>query len=313
MTLTYSDMDAEVKKHYLPHLIDQVFQSNPLLTRLMSKSKVEVKGGRNIDQPVLYGKHAFGSYLGSDAFDIAYKPKKTLAQWDWKFVYSNITLTGTDRAIADSDEKIIDQLDSEMQGCSLTVNDGLSTMFFGDGTGNTLKDFDGLLNAVDDGTSYDSYGGISRATNSWWNAYVDATGGAVLLDTVNAAIGHVTVNEKKPDLGITTQAIYDKLWSRIQPSQRSLGDKHQDIANVGFTGVNFNGHCAITVDSHCPAGSLFLLNTEYWKLIINRNKNFEWTPAKTPVDADMYVRQLLLGGNLICIAPRYQAQLTGLI
>jgi hypothetical protein len=220
-------------------------------------------------------------------------------------------------AKTEGDEKIIGLLESKMQAASMTMNDMLSTMFFADGTGNSSKDFNGLKDAIDDasktnGSSSTIYGGIDRSSYSWWSGNCDATGGAVTIDAINSMIGRCTIGEKKPDLVLTTQALYDKVWARVQPQQRFLGSKQSDLANVGFSGIDFNGHAAIVVDNHCEAGKMYLLNTDFWMFVLNKHKNFEWTEAKTPTDQDAYVRQMLTMGNLICTQPRLQGVLTGL-
>ena len=311
MALTYDDLDAAVRKKYLPALIDQIFISNALLVRLLSKSRIVFNSGLKIAQPVIYGKLAGGSYWGLDNFDIGYKETQTYAEWSWKACYVNVTIPGTSLAITEGDEKIVGLLESKMETASLTMNDLLSEMFFGDGTGNSGKDFDGLRNAVDDGSTYAVYGSIDRSTNSWWKANIDTTGGNVSLDAIQAMIGRCTIGNKKPDLAITTQEIFDKLWARVQPQQRFLDGK-SDLANVGFSGIRFNGHMDIVVDNHCPDGYMYILNTDYWKLVLNSNRDFYWTQPKTPTNADAYVRQLLVMGNLVCTQPRVQGLLTNL-
>lgn len=311
MALTYDDLDAAVRRTYLPTLIDQFFVSNALLVRLMSKSRVVLDSGKDIGQPVLYGKLAGGSYSGMDTFDIVRRNTKTLAVWDWRGNYANITISGWDMAITEGDEKIIGLLESEMETASMTLNDNTSEQIMGDGTGNDSKDFNGLLDGIATGNIY---GGINRAEEPWWRAKVDTTGGAVTIDAINSMIGQCTVEQKKPDLIITSQAVYDKVWARCQPQQRFLSGngKHSDLASVGFSGIEFNGHAAILVDPHCPAGYMFFLNTDSWKFILNKNKNFQWTEPKTPINADAYVRQLLVIGNLFTVAPRLNGLLTGL-
>ena len=312
MALTYADIDAAVKKKYLPSLIDQVFISNALLVKLMAGSQVVFDSGLKIAQPVLYGQLAGGSYFGMDTFDTSYKQTQTYAEWDWKACYVNVTIPGTDMARTEGDEKIIGLVQSKMETASMTMNELLSTMLFGDGTGNNSKDFDGLLNAVDDGNTYPSYGGLTRTTDApWFTAQLDSTGGAVTLDAIQNMIGLCTVGTKKPNLAFTTQAIYNKLWARVQPQQRFLDGK-SELAKVGFSGINFNGHMEIIVDNHCPSGYFYCLNTEFWKLVLNRNRNFYWTEEKTPTDQDAYCRQLLTMGNLLCNQPRVQGVLTGL-
>ena len=313
MSLTYSDMDAAVLKKFLPKAVEQIFISNAVLVKLLAKSKVLFDGGLKIAQPIIYGKLASGSYSGLDTFDIGYKQTQTFAEWDWKSHYVNITLPGDDLDKAEGDGKIIGLLASKMETATLTAHDDFATFFFGDGTGNSSKDWDGLLNAVDDGSIYGTYGGITRSTsvNSWWTGQLDTTGGATTIDAINTMIGKCTIGQKKPDLCFTTQTIYDKIWARVQPQQRYLENK-SSLAQVGFTGINFNGHMEIIVDNHCPSGYLFMLNTDYWKLILHKKTNFRWTAEKIPVDADAYVRQMLTRGNLICVQNRVQGQMTSL-
>jgi hypothetical protein len=59
-------------------------------------------------------------------------------------------------------------------------------------------------------------------------------------------------------------------------------------------------------------GIMYFLNTDFWKLVLNKNKNFSWTSEKTPTDQDAYVRQLLTMGNLICTQPRLQGAIINL-
>ena len=314
MALTYSDLDTAVRKKYIPVLIEQIFIANALLTRLMAKSKVIFDSGLKIAQPIIYGQLGGGSYWGLDTFDISYKKTQTLGEWDWKGVYVNVTIPGTDLALSEGDEKIVGLLESKMETASMTMNELMSNQIFGDGTGNSNKDFDGIVNAIDDGNTYSTYGGISRTDISTWAAQLDSTGGAVTVDAINSMLGKCTIGEKKPDLILTTQTLYDKVWARVQPQQRFLSGqgKHSDLAAVGFSGIDFNGHAALLVDNHCPTGYMYFINTDYWKLVLNKNKNFSWTEPKTPTDQDAYVRQLLTLGNLICQSPRLQGVMSGL-
>jgi hypothetical protein len=311
MALTYDDLDTAARKKFLPKAIEQIFVGNAALTKLLSKAQVVFDGGLKIAQPVIYGMLAGGSYKGMDQFDTSYKQTQTYAEFDWKNFYVNVTIPGDDLAKVEGDEKIIGLLQSKMETATMTAHEILSLMFFADGTGNASKDFDGFLNSIDDSTLYATYGGIERTANTWWKAVVDSTGGATTLDFINSLIGQITIGNKKPDLCFTTQTIYDKIWARVQPQQRYLDPKGA-LGSVGFSGINFNGHMDVIVDNHCPSGTMLFLCTDYWKLVLNRRRNFYWTNEKNPIDADGYVRQMLTMGDLICLQPRVQAQATGL-
>ena len=307
MALTYDEIDAHVRDKYIPVLIDQVYYNFPLFIRLASKERVVYDSGDKISQPVLYDDLAGGSYTGLDTFDIATKETTTLAKWAWKLYYVNVTIDGETMLKVEGDEKILSIVESKMETASKTMKKLLTQDIFSDGTGNGGKAMDGLVNAI---TTTGTYGEINKATYSWWQGQYNSTGGAFTLSMLQSMYGDCSDGKTQPDLIVTTQDIYDKIWARVQPSQRevSTNGKHSDIANVGFSGITFNG-AVIVVDNYCPSGYIFLLNTDYWKLVVHKRRDMSWTEKKVPLDQDAYVRQLLWAGNLICQAPRWQGMI----
>jgi hypothetical protein len=311
MALTYSELDAHVQGVLLPTLVDQVFVGDPTLARMTAKSKVMLKGGKQIEQPVSYAALSGGSYSGLDPFDIGYVETDTEAVFQWRSCYVNVTIPGDVLAKIEGAKGAIPILSSKMQTAEDTMGHLLSSMFFGDGTGNGGKDMDGFLNAINS-TTYPSYGGISGATETWWVGQVNTDGGIVTPARVSDWIGSASIKNKKPDLIITTRALYQHLWTLVQPAQRFLASaKNADLASVGFTGIEID-NVPVLWDSHCPSGTMIGINTDYWKFYINKNKNFQWTPPKEPLNQDAYVRQLLLMANLFTTSRRMNFIATGL-
>jgi hypothetical protein len=201
-----------------------------------------------------------------------------------------------------------------MENARMTMNDMLSTQLFGDGTGNGSRDFEGLLNACDSST-YATYGKISTTdVPEWVTAGIgngpNTTGGAVTLSMIKTEIGKCTWGTEKPDLILTTQTVYDSLWAQCQPYQRKLSE-NTTLGKFGFTGIQIDD-TQIMTDRHCQSGYAYGLNTKYWKMIIHKKKAFKWTEEKVPIDADGYVRQMLLKGNFICTSRRMNFLMTGL-
>ncbi|MFA5166720.1 MAG: phage major capsid protein [Candidatus Paceibacterota bacterium] len=304
MALTYNDMDAVVQKAFLPGIVNQVFTVTPLLTRLMAKNKVTLGGG-DIAQRLEYEELNGGSYDGLDKFNTDYVETETVAVWQWKHVYINVTIPGTKlrKAQAAGSEKVGDLLADKLANAQKSLNKKLSEQLAGDGTGNANKDLDGLYNAIDDGVIYDSYAGISRATNAWWKAYVDSTAHVLTASFLQEAIGACTDGKEKPDLILMRQALFNKLWDKIYAKQFYPTTAQQDIINAGFQAINFNG-TTVTVDNTItPADSIYGLNTDYFKLTILKTGAFIWTNPKEPTNQSAYIRQLLLDANLICTKP----------
>jgi hypothetical protein len=299
MAIPFNDLDAAVNDRYLPDIVNAVFLATPLWTRLYTRNNFIVGGGKDLRQPVLYGKLPGESFSGSGPFSTDYKQTHTLAQWLWKWNYVNVTIQGTDLDTADSELEIIGLLDPKMEAASLTMKDNLSTQIHGDGTGNGGKDLDGFLNALDDGSTYSSYAGLSRSDIPKWAGNLNSTGGAFSLDMLQSSYGSATDGNEEPDMIVMPQTIYNKLWARTQTQQRFV---EKDLADVGFRGIKFN-NADVVVDNYCPAGTIIGLNTKYVKFIVNKNANMKWTEPKSGTNEYAYIRQLLFSANLEVMAP----------
>lgn len=255
----------------------------------------------------MYGDLPGGSYSGLDTFDISTRQTTTLAKWDWKQYYVDVTIDGNTMLRAKGTEKVLDIVESKMTNASKTVKKLLTQDVFGDGTGNSGKAIDGLLNGI---ATTGTYGGIAKGTYDWWQGQYDSTGGSFTLNMVQTQCGETTDGSTKPDVIITTQSIWNKFWARVQPAQRYISSKRNaDLAQIGFSGIEFND-AVVLADKYCPAGYIFILNTDYWKLVVHRDRDMSWTPPKVPLDQDAYVRQVLWAGNLVCQAPRWQGMIS---
>ena len=314
---TLADVAATAVDHYLPGLVDLIFRSNPLWIRMASKERIVLEGGDFIRQPILYAQLTTASYSGLDTFDITRVPTKTLMQFDWSQYMANITIDGrTLIKTSGAATRILDLVETEMETAKLSLSDTLGTDLYLDGTGNSAKALLGLIAGVDDGTNVASYGGIGRVGNGAQGTAVtgnlNTTGGTLSLALINTAMGTATIQPHRPDLIVTTQALWDRFWERAQPHQREpVGPGFDDLARLGFTAINFNG-AAVVIDAHCASGNLWLLNTDFWKLVVHKDRDFVFSGFQKPSNQDAMVGQIFWAGQLICQSPRLQNRMTGL-
>lgn len=312
-----ADVAAAAVDSYMPGLIDLFFNSNALWVRLASKERTILDGGDMIRQPILYDKLNAGSYSGLDTFDISRRPTKTVLQFDWAQYYVNLTVDGrTLIKTSGAGTKILDLVEAEMETARLTLADLIGTDIYLDGTGNSNKAILGLIAGIDSGANVATYGGINRNDGSVQATAVqgnlNTTGGALSLALVNTGMGSATIQPHRPDLLITTQSMWDRFWERSQPSQRTpSGPGFDDLARVGFSAINFNG-AAVVVDSKCASGNLWGLNTDFIKLLIHRDRDFQFTGFQKPDNQDALLGQILWAGQLVVQAPRLQVRMTGL-
>lgn len=314
---TLADVASATVDAYLPGLVDLVFTSNPLWTRLAAKERIVLDGGDYIRQPILYDDLTTDSYSGMDTFDINRVQTKTVMQFDWAQYFANLTVDGrTLLKTSGAGTRILDLVEAEMETARLSLSNRLGTDLFLDGTGNSNKNLLGLIAAVDDGTNVATYGGIARNSNGAQGTAVrgnlNSTGGTLNPALVNTAMGSATIQPHRPDLIVTTQAMWDRFWERAQPEQRvPSGPGFDDLARIGFIAINFNG-AAVVVDSHCASGNLWLLNTDFIKLVVHEDRDFVFTGFQKPTNQDAMVGQLLWAGQLIFQSPRLNTRMTGL-
>lgn len=290
---------------YRAELIDAYFVSNALMARLMAKNKVTSVGGAEIRSHFIYDKLNGGSYGRGDTFGTGFKEFMTDLRLDWKQNYVDLSMDGLDEAKNREAKQVFDYTKALKDTAKLTLQDNLGYQLYGDGSGNSGKDITGLKIAVNDtGT----YGGVLRAATGPGAAIksnVNLTGGPYNNSMVQNAIGAVTIGREQPDLIVTTQTIFNKIWGQSQPSERNTA---QDLRKIGFRTVEISG-ADVVVDNHCPAGEMYLLNTNYleWKCL----RGFEMKlrgPFELHIQ-DAWTGQYITYGNLLCTSPRMCARI----
>lgn len=289
-----------------PRLIDLFFNSNPLFVRLRSRHQVKWRGGDKIAVPFIYAGLGGGSYGKGDTFDTSQTEFLTELLLDWRRNYAPMNLDTLDAAKNSGVARIVSLVDALLQTARMTMADNIGSQIFTDGNGNGGKDIDGLKIAIaTDGT----YGGIARAATGPGNQTkaggVNTTGGAFSQSMVQTQFGNATIANEKPDLIITTQTIWNKWWERVDARQRTGAE---DLKKVGMDSFEFNG-ADVVVDSHCPSGEIYLLNTNYIEYWIMEGYDFSRRGPFDLHNQDATVDQLIQYSNLVVTAPRLQARI----
>jgi len=209
MALTYDELDTHVREKYIPILQDQFYYSTPLMAQLMAKCKVTYDSGSKIDQPVLYGDLPNGWYNGLDTFDISMVETTTLAKFEWKQMFVNVTVDGTTLLKVEGDEKILSIVETKMDNAAKTFTRAFSQALYASQGDKAIIPLTTAL------ATTGTYGEISKSTYSWWRGQVNTTGGAFDMDMLQSMYGDCSDGAIQPDLIVTTQDIYDKIWLRV--------------------------------------------------------------------------------------------------
>src|SRR4051812_15301774 len=100
MALTYDDISSKTQKLIVPKLVDTVYKSSPLFTRLRTKNMERFDGGLTIRQPIMYAELKGGAFQRGQSFDTSYVQTDTSLEINVKNYYVNVTLYGTDNVLA---------------------------------------------------------------------------------------------------------------------------------------------------------------------------------------------------------------------
>jgi len=274
--------------NYRSQLTDNVFTARPLTYTLMDKGRIRMlNGGTKIVEPLIYGESTtVKSYSDYDSIALTPQTGISAAEYDWKQYAASISISGIEEAKNNGEAEIINLLEAKIMQAEESMREGFNRMFFADGTGNGGKDWNGLGNIVE---ASGTVGGIDPAGtgNSFWQSYEENTSTALTLAQMATAYNTVSVGNDHPDVILSSQLLFEKYESLLQPQLRYTDTK---TADAGFQNLLFKA-APIMYDVHCNAGTMFFLNTKYITLVGHSSKWFQQTEFIRPEDLDARYEQ----------------------
>ena len=294
--------------NYRSQLTDNVFTARPLTYTLMDKGRIRMlNGGTKIVEPLIYGEsNTVASYSDYDSIALTPQTGISAAEYDWKQYAASISISGIEEAKNNGEAEIINLLEAKIMQAEESMREGFNRMFFADGSGNGGKDWNGLGNLVE---SENAVGGINSANgqgNNWWRSYENNDAGSLTLAQMATAYNTVSVGNDHPDVILTSQLLFEKYESLLQPQLRYTDTK---TADAGFQNLLFKA-APIMYDVHCNAGTMFFLNTKYITLVGHSSKWFQQTEFIRPEDLDARYALIMCYGNLTVRNRKKQGKLT---
>jgi hypothetical protein len=298
---------ATTVANYRDQLTDNVFQARPLTNHLMDKGRIRMlDGGTKIVEPLIYGENStVGSYAGYDTISLTPQSGISAAEFDWKQYAVSIAISGIEEAKNNGEQALVNLLEAKVMQAEESMKEGFNAMFFGDGTGNSGADWNGLENLVE---ASGTVGGINRATsgNEFWRSYEENTAGALTQADMTTAYNTVSVGNDHPDFIITTQTLFEKYESLLTPQLRYTDTK---TADSGFQNLLFKA-APVTFDVDCPTGNMYFLNSKYLTLVGHSSKWFSQTEFVRPENMDARYALIFCYGNLTVRNAKKQGKLT---
>lgn len=305
MAVSVDQLTAITQRYIMPKMFDNIFDSNPLLKRLLASGQyMSVSGGTSIDLPLNYAQtSATGWYSGADTLNTAENEAISVARYAWTNLYAGITITEEDELKNGGSAGVLKLLASKAQIAEKTIKDQLGTGLYSDGT--NAKAIVGLRDIV---AIDQTVGNIAQSTNSWWQGQVDSTTTTTSIAAINTQYENATIDNEKPSVLVSTRSIYTKYYNLLQPMQRFTDS---ETAKGGFTNLMFNG-VPFIVDSHCPASHLFGINEKHLWLAYHPERNFSSEPFLKPINQQVKTSRILWMGALGSSNNRLHFKMSGL-
>ena len=310
---------AIARRYIVPRIVDTVYGSNVLFARWNKMNKIVIKGGTQIEFPLMYTKMAAGGwYSGYQLLNVQPTDSIQNGALAWKQAYSAVTVDGLTLLRTDGADSIVDYIATQFKQAEMDLFDTLGTGLFGDGLALPLQ-IDGLAEIIDGaGTVEATYATISKSSNTWWQSQLDSSTTTMSLVALNSMFMNCTSGGRSPTIIVSNNTNYSRYWNlNLAPQQFPVqpGGKDVQLAQAGFENLLFNGVPWVT-DSHvgttAALGGPIFLNEDYFELIVSEMANFKLQDFQTPVNQDAMTALLLWAGNVVCGNLARQGRFTAL-
>jgi hypothetical protein len=323
-----SDIIATNIQSRTGELADNVTNNNALLRRLKERGNVKTfSGGNVILQEIMYTDSATdntNSYSGYEVLNVSQNSPISAAQFSITQYAAAVSISGLEMIQNSGKEAIIDLLDGRMMVAEAQLANRISQDIYLDGTGNSGKNITGLGAAVPDAPATGTYGGINRATWSFWRsvAYSGVTDGtaAVSASNIQKYMDSVAVQlirgTDKPDLIVCDNNYYSLYLQSLQAIQR-ITDGGNSGVGAGFASLKYYGAGMASdvvldggIGNDATANHMWFLNTKYMMFRPHVDRNFVPIGGeRQAVNQDAIVKLIGWAGNLTSSGPQFNGVL----
>lgn len=263
-------------------------------------------GGKKIRVPLKYDVGEGGFYSRVATLSSDDKAMVNSAYFYAKHAYGNATMYYVDEQENAGPEAEVELLVEKIEGAQQKPAKDISSNIY-NSAGDTSDSLTGLLSLVNE-TTTTAYGGIQEADlvasdgTTPWEGKTTTTTEAIslaVIRTLNTRAKITDGKNGKPDVGLTTEALFNIIKGILQTQQRFTEDK--DTVKAGFQNIVFEGQI-IAADDYCPSGYFFSLNSQYVGFAIHNQGYFARTPWFSLLPAGINGRSMKIfwDGNLVC-------------
>lgn len=328
-----SDIIATTIQQRSGKLADNVMNNDAGLYTLKEKGNVRPFGGGNVIlEELMYNDpntNTTNSYSGYETINIGANSPISAAQFSIAQYASSVVISGLEILQNSSKEAIIDLMEGRVKVAEAQLQNRLAADLYGNGTGNGGKNLTGFGAALPVLPTSGTYGGIDRATWTFWqNQYYRAvTDGGAATTAANIQQYMTTValrcvrGKNMVDTIIADGTYYALYVNSLQAIQRVTDSK---MAGAGFSNLMFYGggtSAKVVLDGGIGsstysndantaytgnAAGMWGLNTDFIFFRPHRDRNFVAIGGeRQAVNQDAVVKLIGFAGNLTSSGPQF--------
>jgi len=308
-----SDILATTIESRTRQVADNVTKNNVFLMKMKLAGRTKTfSGGDRILQELSFAENSnAGFYSGYDILPVGVSDVISAAEFDIKQAAVPVVISGLEMLQNSGKERMIDLMESRLTVAESTLANLISDGLYSDGTGSGGKEIDGLNAAVPLDPTTGTYGGIDRATWTFWrNQVQDSADTSTIQADWNGLWASTVRGSDRPDLIICDSTVWEAYMASLQAQQRFMSP---EVGNLGFPTIKFMDADVCLdggIGGFCPAGTAFFLNTKYMHYRPHANRNMvPLSPNRRyATNQDAEVQIMAWAGNLTCSGAQFQGR-----
>lgn len=313
-----TDIVATTIEHRSKKIADNVLKNNALYAKMNERGNVKTFGGgtKILEELSFQQNGNVGWYSGYDLLPVAAQDVLSAAEFDIKQLACPVVISGLEQLQNSGREQFIDLLESRIDVAESSMVNTASQAAYGDGTSAGGKAIVGLDAAVSTTPTTGTYGGIDRASWTFWRNKYNAPGAITssnVLSFMNPMWASLVRGSDRPDLIIMDNDFWGYYIGALQAQQRFTDPK---MASFGFPTIKFMDADVVLdggIGGFATAKTCYMLNTKYikWRPHAQRNMVTLSPNRRYAVNQDAEVVILAWAGNMTSCGTQFQGRIAG--
>jgi len=321
MAISINQLNAFTRSHIIPKVVDNIYNSNVLLYKLMKEKAKRWPGGTYFETELVYAKNTNVGPYGNNA-DLSPSAEEEFTKTQFSPVRYNagIVLEGLDMAINKGAHQVVNLASEKVKNAEKSLKDSMADDLFNTTQSNAFTGLHTICEA--DGGSGSALGGVTGGPNGDASEWLSSSGSEGRANGPDATTTTLTktvldkhynsckMDNDHPDILFTT----DDIWSGIMTTFLMPNMRYTDtkLADLGFENFKYRKSYAFG-DDKCDAGDLFFLNSEHLYFAVFSKMNFKFIPwTYETASKDRWVAHIRWYGNLICDERRKQGWMSAI-